>query len=171
VALDFKPIDGLYEGLVAIIPAMFANATPVLARGRRPIDGGLRFIDGRRLLGDGKTWEGLIAGLAAGVTVALLLAIALDNILVAYVGTLTSIGAMAGDITASFVKRRLGMERGAPAPLLDQLNFYIGAVAVLLIAGYTITPTMFITLAVISGLAHITANMIAYKLKLKNVPW
>jgi CDP-diglyceride synthetase len=30
---------------------------------------------------------------------------------------------------------------------------------------------MFITLAVISGLAHITANIIAYKLKLKNVPW
>jgi CDP-2,3-bis-(O-geranylgeranyl)-sn-glycerol synthase len=171
VALDFKPIDSLYEGLVAIIPAMFANATPVVARGRRPIDGGLRFIDGRRLLGDGKTWEGLIAGLAAGVTVALLLAIALDNILVAYVGTLTSIGAMAGDIAASFIKRRLGMERGAPAPVLDQLNFYIGAIAVLLIAGYTITPTMFITLAVISGLAHITANMIAYKLKLKNVPW
>jgi CDP-2,3-bis-(O-geranylgeranyl)-sn-glycerol synthase len=171
VALDFKPIDSLYEGLVAIIPAMFANATPVLARGRRPIDGGLRFIDGRRLLGDGKTWEGLIAGLAAGVTVALLLAIALDNILVAYVGTLTSIGAMAGDITASFIKRRLGMERGAPAPVLDQLNFYIGAIAVLLIAGYTITPTMLITLAAISGLAHITANIIAYKLKLKNVPW
>ena len=132
---------------------------------------GLRFIDGRRLLGDGKTWEGLIAGLVAGVTVALLLAIALDNILVAYVGTLTSIGAMAGDITASFIKRRLGMERGAPAPVLDQLNFYIGAIAVLLIAGYTITPTMFTTLAVISGLAHITANILAYKLKLKNVPW
>jgi hypothetical protein len=30
---------------------------------------------------------------------------------------------------------------------------------------------MFIILAIISGTAHIAANMVAYKLKLKNVPW
>jgi CDP-2,3-bis-(O-geranylgeranyl)-sn-glycerol synthase len=171
VALDFKPIDSLYEGLIAVIPAMFANATPVIARGRRPIDGGLKFLDGRRLLGDGKTWEGLIAGLVAGAIVGFLLALVLGEPQIAYIGLLSSIGAMIGDLIASFIKRRLGMQRGAPAPVLDQLNFYVGAVALLYIAGFTITPVMFIILAIISGTAHIAANMVAYKLKLKNVPW
>jgi CDP-diglyceride synthetase len=171
MALDFKPIDSLYEGLVALIPAMFANATPVLAKGRRPIDCGLKFIDGRRLLGDGKTWEGLIAGLAAGAIVGVLLAMILGEPQVAIIGVLSSVGALVGDIIASFIKRRAGLERGAPAPVLDQLNFYIGAITILYIAGFTITLTIFIALAIISGIAHITANIVAYKLKLKNVPW
>ncbi len=171
MALDFKPIDNVYEGLIALIPAMFANATPVVAKGRRPIDGGLRFIDGRRLLGDGKTWEGLIAGLSAGALIGVLLAMILKEPQIVYIGLLSSTGALTGDIVASFIKRRVGLERGAPAPLLDQLNFYVGAIALLYIAGFTITLTMFVILAVISGIAHLVANMIAYRLRLKNVPW
>jgi len=171
MALDFKVIDSLVEGLLAILPAMVANATPVLAKGRRPIDMGARFIDGRRLLGDGKTWEGLAAGIAAGSLTGAILALALQNSTLAYIGLIASLGAMLGDIIASFIKRRLGLERGAPAPILDQLNFYLGAAALLYIVGYKITLPIFAALAVISGLAHITANIVAYKLKLKNVPW
>lgn len=171
MALDLRLIDSLLEGLIAILPAMFANATPVIAGGRRPIDMGLKFIDGRRLLGDGKTWEGLLAGITAGVIVGLIIAMLLKEPMIAYIGLLSSIGAMLGDLAASFIKRRLGLERGAPAPLLDQLNFYIGAVAVLYIAGFKMTLYVFIALAIVSGVAHITANIIAYKLKLKNVPW
>ncbi len=171
MALDFKLIDSLYEGLIALLPAMFANATPVITRGRRPIDGGLKFVDGRRLLGDGKTWEGLITGITAGILIGVLLAILLGEPRITYISLLSSTGAMIGDITASFIKRRLGLERGAPAPILDQLNFYIGAVVLLYIAGFKTTLTIFITLAIISAIAHIIANIVAYKLKLKNVPW
>lgn len=169
--MDFRVIDGFVEGLLVILPAMFANATPVLVRGRRPIDMGFRFIDGRRLLGDGKTWEGLIAGILAGSIVGVVLAVTFRELLLAYIGLLSAVGAMLGDVTASFIKRRVGLERGAPAPLLDQLNFYLGAVALLYIAGFKMTLEVFITLAVVSALAHITANIVAYKLKLKNVPW
>jgi hypothetical protein len=57
-------------GLAFIFPAYVSNATPVvvvrfLAR-RHPIDFGRVFVDGRRVLGDGKTFEGLFSGTAAG---------------------------------------------------------------------------------------------------------
>ena len=38
-----------------------------------------------------------------------------------------SFGALLGDMTKSFFKRRLGYERGAKFPLVDQLDFVAGA--------------------------------------------
>jgi len=171
VALDYKVVDSVIEGLIVILPAMVANATPVLSKGKIPIDFNKKFIDGRRLLGDGKTWEGLIVGLTAGTITGLILALIMRESILIEIGILASLGAMIGDIIASFIKRRLRLERGEPAPILDQLNFYIGAVIVLYIAGYRFTLAILLILAIISGLLHILANIVAYKLKLKKVPW
>jgi len=52
-----------------ILPAYVANASPVILGGGRPIDGGRYWRDGRRILGDGKTWRGFIGGVAAGTLV------------------------------------------------------------------------------------------------------
>ncbi|MEM0365570.1 MAG: CDP-2,3-bis-(O-geranylgeranyl)-sn-glycerol synthase [Acidilobaceae archaeon] len=171
MALDYKVVDSVIEGLIVILPAMVANATPVLSKGKIPIDFNKKFIDGRRLLGDGKTWEGLIVGLTAGTITGLILALIMRESILIEIGILASLGAMIGDIIASFIKRRLRLERGEPAPILDQLNFYIGAVIVLYIAGYRFTLAILLILAIISGLLHILANIVAYKLKLKKVPW
>ncbi|MEM1938479.1 MAG: CDP-2,3-bis-(O-geranylgeranyl)-sn-glycerol synthase [Acidilobaceae archaeon] len=171
MALDYKVVDSVIEGLIVILPAMVANATPVLSKGKIPIDFNKKFIDGRRLLGDGKTWEGLIVGLTAGTITGLILALIMRESILIEIGILASLGAMIGDIIASFIKRRLRLERGEPAPILDQLNFYIGAVIVLYIAGYRFTLAILLILAIISGLLHILANIVAYKLKLKRVPW
>ncbi|MEM1685787.1 MAG: CDP-2,3-bis-(O-geranylgeranyl)-sn-glycerol synthase [Acidilobaceae archaeon] len=171
MALDYKVVDSVIEGLIVILPAMVANAAPVLSKGKKPIDFNKKFIDGRRLLGDGKTWEGLIVGLTAGTITGLILALIMRESILIEIGILASLGAMIGDIIASFIKRRLRLERGEPAPILDQLNFYIGAVIVLYIAGYRFTLAILLILAIISGLLHILANIVAYKLKLKKVPW
>ncbi|MHA1713397.1 MAG: CDP-archaeol synthase, partial [Candidatus Ranarchaeia archaeon] len=48
--------------LYYIFPAYVANAIPVLAGGGLPIDLGKNFIDGQRILGDGKTYRGFAAG-------------------------------------------------------------------------------------------------------------
>lgn len=43
--------------LLFILPAYIANATPVLFGGGMPVDFRRKFIDGERLLGDGKPGE------------------------------------------------------------------------------------------------------------------
>ncbi|MEM1927919.1 MAG: CDP-2,3-bis-(O-geranylgeranyl)-sn-glycerol synthase [Acidilobaceae archaeon] len=164
-------VEEFLQAFLLILPAMLANATPVVFGGSRPIDGGRVFLDGRRLLGDGKTWEGLASGIAAGSLLGGLLAYALGDPLYAYAGVFSSLGAMLGDLAASFVKRRLGLERGAPAPLLDQLNFYVGALALLYVAGFRFTLSVVIALGLLSAIAHLAANVVAYLLRLKSVPW
>lgn len=164
-------IDELIEGFLMIFPAMVANATPVVAKGKIPIDFGANFIDGRRLLGRSKTWEGLIAGMAAGTLTGILLALLLNRPEMAKIGLIASGGAMAGDLAASFIKRRLNMQSGDPAPILDQLNFYVGAVTALWLFGYTMSAPVLIALAVISGILHLGANVVAHLLGLKEHPW
>lgn len=164
-------LEELINGFLMIFPAMIANATPVVAKGKRAIDFGLNFIDGRRLLGKSKTWEGLLFGIAAGTLTGLFLAYLLNRPELAKIGLIASCGAMAGDLAASFIKRRLNMKSGDPAPVLDQLNFYVGAVVALWLFGYTMSAPTLIALAIISGVLHFGANVVAYLLGLKEHPW
>ncbi|MFX1256423.1 MAG: CDP-2,3-bis-(O-geranylgeranyl)-sn-glycerol synthase [Promethearchaeota archaeon] len=48
--------------LLLIVPGYISNAGMVLIGGGKPIDGGRNWIDGKRILGDNKTWSGLIKG-------------------------------------------------------------------------------------------------------------
>ncbi|MCX8196065.1 MAG: CDP-2,3-bis-(O-geranylgeranyl)-sn-glycerol synthase [Acidilobaceae archaeon] len=162
-------VGDLIEGLLLLLPAMVANATPVVAGGRTPVDMGLTFLDGRRLLGKGKTWEGLFAGIAAGTAAGALLSLYRPELL--FIGFGVSVGAMTGDLVASFIKRRFNMESGAPAPVLDQLNFYVGAVVALYLMGYQFTFSLLVILAIVSGSLHLLTNIIAYILGWKEHPW
>ena len=84
---------------------------------------------------------------------------------------MSSLGALVGDLVGSFVKRRVGLERGAQAPLLDQLGFYVFALLFLYAVGVTFPlPDEILWAAVIYGL-HRATNWAAYKLGLKSVPW
>ena len=55
--------------LWAMLPAYVPNNAAVVFGGGPPVDAG-RTLDGRRLLGDGKTWRGTAAGVAVGVLLA-----------------------------------------------------------------------------------------------------
>jgi len=179
------PVSVVATALWVMLPAYVPNNAAVLAGGGRPIDGG-RTMGGRRLLGDGKTWRGTAVGTLAGVALALALtAVAPDAgdlvrtplpefPLSAAVGL--ALGAMCGDIAASFLKRRTGRERGAPFPGLDQLDFVVGALALAAAfalggVGEHFTFRVLIVVLVVTPVLHVLANGVAYATGLKDERW
>jgi CDP-2,3-bis-(O-geranylgeranyl)-sn-glycerol synthase len=125
-----------------IIPAYIANASALLIGGGKPIDFGKKYKDGKRILGDGKTWRGLIAGTFIGMTAGFGLSVAaiysdMYNFpikLSDFTGFPIMIplifsvcfGALMGDIIESFFKRRIGRKRGEDWIPFDQLDFILG---------------------------------------------
>lgn len=59
--------------LLFIVPAYISNASMVFTGGGKPIDGGRNFRDGRRILGDHKTWNGLKGPLYIGIPISFFL--------------------------------------------------------------------------------------------------
>ena len=165
-----------------MLPAYIANPTAVVFGGEAPIDLGKKWKDGRRIFGDGKTFRGLIGGTACGVVLGL---IQMQVTSLSFLGTFTflsiitlSFGALLGDMTKSFFKRRLGYERGAKFPLVDQLDFVAGA----WILTYAFDPAWFsdhflaypwimVTVILFTPLLHRLTNIIGYYAKLKKEPW
>jgi len=107
--------------LKLLLLVMVANGVPVLAcwllqdRLARPIDNGLILADGQPLLGRSKTWRGLLITVLITPGVALLLGLGAST------GLIIASMAMLGDLTSSFIKRRLGIRTSGIAPGLDQI--------------------------------------------------
>lgn len=114
-------VDTFVLGLRLLVLLTVANCAPILAtrlldgRWNWPIDAGRRFIDGRRWLGPSKTWRGLAAAILATAAVAPALGFGPG------VGALCGLLSMAGDASASFIKRRLDVAPGGACFGLDQL--------------------------------------------------
>ncbi len=178
-------LDVLAKTVWLLIPAYTPNNFAVLVGGGVPIDFGKKFIDGKRILGDGKTIRGFIGGVAGGVLIANIqyviekvFKIGLFSSL-SYTHFLTLVfllafGAMLGDSIGSFIKRRFGYERGAKFPVVDQMTFLI--VALILASTYKYFWQLFsyeiiLTALIITPILHLGVNYIAYKLNLKEVPW
>ena len=167
--VDYMDITILIiEALKFIFPAYCANATPVLAGGGTAMDFGKNFVDGKRVFGTNKTFRGFFFGLAVGIAVGLV-----EWWIFGYpflFSLLTPLGALLGDLTAAFLKRRLGIAPGGLFPVVDQVDFVVGAIVFALplamvywelaVAALIITPPI-----------HLLTNFCAYKLKLKKNPW
>lgn len=155
----------------SIFPAYVANASPVVLGGGRPIDGGKKFSDGRPIFGPGKTVRGFFAGLIAGTAFAMLQGVSV-GLLYHYLlrGFLLSLGALTGDLLGSFIKRRINLERGAPAPIMDQLGFVVVA---LLFASPVLSLSweVILTILIITLPIHLATNIVGHRLKLKDRPW
>ena len=180
------------SGIFLFLPALIPNSAAVLFGGGTPVDFG-RTWRGKRILGDGKTWRGLFGGVAAGTAVGIVLVIATsssDQIMDIWkwgdlsqgagVVFLLALGSLLGDMTGAFIKRRLGMERGHKAPVLDQYDFVVGALAVTAlfypswVAAHYINGesiVALIALLVFVPVLHRTINIIGYKLGKKKEPW
>ena len=83
---------------------------------------------------------------------------------------LTPLGALLGDLFGAFLKRRLGIAPGGLLPVVDQIDFVIGAIVFslpLALIGWELA----VTIMVLTPPIHLFTNFLAYKLKLKNNPW
>jgi CDP-2,3-bis-(O-geranylgeranyl)-sn-glycerol synthase len=171
--------------LYFILPAYISNIGGLAFGGGTPVDFNKNFKDDNRLIGNGVTWRGLIAGTILGMIIGaiqgyfgptilqitgpyLSVPICLNIYEGVKIGFLLGLGALLGDACGSFIKRRLGINRGKPAPILDQLDFLIGA---LLLGSLAVNFNLtFIIIATIMTVAlHLITNMIAYSLGLKDV--
>jgi len=179
-------LDLLLKTIWLLLPAYTPNNFAVVFGGGKPIDFGKNFIDGKRILGDGKTFKGFFFGVLGGFFIANLQRVLeflsnvkiyseIDYISFALLTLSLSIGSLVGDMFGSFLKRRIGIERGAPAPLLDQLDFLIFSLsfAYLMSPHFSryFTTNVILIAIVITPILHLVTNYIAYKLKLKEVPW
>ena len=171
--------------LYFILPAYFANGAGLLFGGGMPVDFGKSDSKGVRWIGDGVTWRGIIGGTIIGIITGAIQGYLNPGIIASYgqyiitpiignisegilVGFLLGFGALLGDAIGSFLKRRLGIGRGKPAPILDQLDFLI--VALILVSFVVKLNLIFIIIAIVLTLIiHLIANTGAYLLGLKDV--
>jgi len=147
-----------------------ANSTPVLLGGGAPIDRERTFIDGRRILGDNKTDKGFAYGLLLGSLAGLAEAVLFANYALVAVGIVASLGALLGDLFGAFLKRRLDIPPGSPLPVVDQLDFIMGA---LLLTSPVVKVTLgaVLILVMMTVPIHLISNAIAYTLRLKKHRW
>ncbi|MFQ5976430.1 MAG: CDP-2,3-bis-(O-geranylgeranyl)-sn-glycerol synthase [Candidatus Hydrothermarchaeales archaeon] len=164
-------LNTMIIALYFFMPAYIANFFAGFGSGKS-LDFGLSFFDGRRILGDGVTIKGFFIGIVSGSASIILFNILRSSALMTdlYLAFLLSSGALLGDALGSFIKRRLGMEQGESAPLLDQLDFVFGG---LFIATFVVTIPLdwIVVLILLTPLGHLTVNFVGFRLKMKEVPW
>ena len=174
---------------------MWGKWLPKTGYGPWPIDGGRHHKDGNRILGDGKTWNGLIGGsITSGILCLLMLQIPENWVFISptegssgwasnafLLGTFLGFTSLVGDSTGSYFKRRKGMKRegdvSSKAPLLDTLPF---AISVFVFGQLFLTNAAhgqrellvpMLLLIVITPILHRTFNLIGYKIGWKDVPY
>ncbi len=218
---SYSVLECIFVVLLIMAPAYLANTIAVLTGGRYPIDQGKLYSDGNRILGDGKTWSGLIGGTIGGMVVGyglyfvimrnfyhhllwklgldsssenlvdkLVSIIAkdptfgdqllwgMDNITATSIFFLLSFGALFGDMTASFYKRRQNLQRGDKFALLDMYDFIIMSLLLCLIFQRDWLLSWILdgwvplfTILVLTPFLHRGVNIIGYKIGVKNEPW
>jgi len=107
--------------LELLVLLFLANGAPVIARnvlGERfawPVDGGIRFIDGKPLFGASKTLRGLLFSVVFTALGAWSMGLGW------VVGFVVAVASMAGDLFSSFIKRRFDVQVSGRATGLDQI--------------------------------------------------
>jgi hypothetical protein len=107
--------------LQLLILLALANGSPVVAKrilgdhGSWPLDGNIKFVDGRPLFGASKTVRGFLVSIVITSACAPLLGLTLE------IGLVVAVTAMAGDLLSSFLKRRLGLQSSSKAVGFDQI--------------------------------------------------
>ena len=190
---EYSIIQAFFIVLWIMMPAYLANTIAVVTGGRFPIDQGKKMGDGNRILGDGKTWSGLLGGTLGGISIGYLQLNFGNSIIDGIAGTnsetfwgdtpfliffLLAFGALFGDLTASFFKRRQNLNRGDKYPLLDMYDFIVMSLLLTFILGggwlqtwiFDGTVPLF-TLLIATPILHRGVNIIGFKIGLKNEPW
>lgn len=172
------------------LPAGAANVAPILAarvpafkRLAVPVDGG-HSLGGIRVLGDNKTWRGFAAGIVAATVVLWLqqllaadvgwlhgLTSQIDyaHLPTLLVGPLFGVGALGGDATESFLKRRQGIPPGHAWFPFDQTDYIIGG-AIATAPFVTLSMWQYVWLLAVWTIAHLLASYGGWLMGLKDKP-
>lgn len=171
-------------------PAYIANLSPILFSKFRvlgrlfemPLDAG-KMVGKRRILGKNKTVGGFVFGVLGGIIGAMMIVVfqyllngvdfdsaTLFSFLI--FGFLSGLGALTGDLIKSFFKRRLNIAEGKPWWFFDQDDFVVGCWLFSgLFVPYSLTWHLFLIGLIITPPLHFLANLLAFKLKMKEVWW
>jgi len=147
-----------------------------------PVDFNKKFF-GEPLLGNHKTWRGVITGATTGIVVVYLQGflyqfdifkkisiIDYSHINLLLLGVLFSSGAIFGDLLFAFIKRRLKIPPGNMFIFFDQTNYVIGAF--IFVQGLLKIDLLFwLAILVITFLLHIIIVKIGYYLHLSDAEW
>jgi len=171
--MDFA--SALIIFVLYLIPLYIANATPILIHGKTPIDFNKKLF-GKPVFGKGKTIigaaSGIIAGAAAGAVISIFVPFVI-GVLPNYIflAFMLGLGAILGDLTKSFFKRRYGIKSGEKWDFADQLDFVAGGI--ILSAIFARIPEWWVVIALLVAtfFIHSATNFVAFRLKLKKVPW
>ena len=167
----------IIKSLYFFLPAYFANMAPVLVRK-------IKFCDKpiwEKKLGKNKTWRGLIAGTLTGGLVFFIQKIIYNLSFTSFslinysnfslaLGFLLGFGALIGDSTKSYYKRKAEIPAGKPWPVFDQLDFVIGGITA---SFFIFVPPaeVLLVLLLLSPALHVIVNLIAYYLGIREVKW
>lgn len=165
--------------LIYISPAYATNAAPLflsnILEKRRPLDF-YKKIGNERILGDGKTIEGTLFGIAIGYSYFLII-FYFDkqfNILNLYKdqieGLMLILGSIVGDVIGSFIKRRMGLKRGEMLPVFDQTGFLIFAILFRSLLYGPLSYDLVVYLFIVTFLVHILTNVGAFEMGIKKEP-
>jgi CDP-2,3-bis-(O-geranylgeranyl)-sn-glycerol synthase len=155
-----------------MLPAYLANMAPPFTRywtgWNRPIS--------EKWLGDHKTVVGFGAGLIVAMAVVFVQSrITFDEPLIRYdrwplLGLAFGFGAMGGDSMKSLMKRRIGIAPGRPWIPMDQLDFVIGSL-VLIVPFANVTVLDVATILALSFIGDIAVNHVSHALGIRKTPW
>lgn len=183
---------------ITLLPAILSGIcnmiwckSTILNELKRPIDGNRLFIDGKRILGDHKTWKGFFGYLFLNFIIGTLWGTICDwanlnsyNFFYLHyentffyncvIGALLGLGYALFELPNSFLKRRLNIEPGKPTTgickiifiFLDQADSVFGCCLVVCLF-YPMSPIFYFLYVLLGACTHIVCNMLLYFLGLR----
>jgi CDP-2,3-bis-(O-geranylgeranyl)-sn-glycerol synthase len=176
----------IIKAVWVFLPAATANSIPVVAKRYnwlacldKPLDMD-SMLGGSRILGDHKTWRGLILGISAGIITAALQQLlansysSIDAISLidwetnnpVTIGALLGFGALAGDAAKSFLKRRLNINPGETFLIFDQVDYILGALFFLSLK-VPLSSLPIIQIVITWTMLHVLSTLTAWKVGIK----
>lgn len=147
-----------------------ANGTPVFVKKllgdflAYPLDGGMKFPDGRALLGSSKTIRGIATSMAATAACAPVFGLPSTT------GLIVAVTAMSGDLLSSFVKRRLGYASSSRAWGLDQIpESLLPAIACMGLLEITVVDIVLVVTLFIVG--EMLLSRLLFRLHIREQPY
>lgn len=163
-------IESLQSLLLLLLLITIANGAPILARVllndvfNLAVDFGSKLSDNNPIFGASKTWRGILAAVFATSAAAWLLSYSPRT------GLLIAAFAVAGDLTSSFIKRRLAMKASSMAPLLDQIPESLFP-ALMMMTAFDLTLLSVFLLVLIFIMVELALSHTLYKWGIRKRPY